>query len=69
VSLDVFNPLNANSDDVEYLDGSWLPLDAKNSVFAKDPATNPLLAGSGVNDDHFHPSEGRIVRVTYALPL
>jgi hypothetical protein len=47
VSLDVFNPLNANSDDVEYLDGSWLPLDAKNSVFAKDPASNPLLAGSG----------------------
>ena len=69
LSLDVFNVLNANSDDVEYYYGSWLPSDGRNAAVANDPAVNPLLGGSGVNDYHFHPAEGRIVRLTYALPI
>jgi hypothetical protein len=30
---------------------------------------NPLLGGTGVNDYHFHPSESRIVRLTYTVPI
>jgi len=66
-NLDVFNLLNAQSDDVAYYYGSWLPSDAKNPAYANDPAINPLLGGAGVNDYHVHPTEGRIVRLTYAL--
>ena len=30
---------------------------------------NPLLGGSGVQDYTFHPSEGRVVRLTLVLPI
>ncbi len=69
LNLDVFNLLDARGNDVEYYYGSWLPQDAKNPVYANDPAVNPLLGGGGVNDYHIHPSESRAVRLTYSLPL
>jgi hypothetical protein len=69
LNLDVLNVLNAQSDDVAYFYGSWLPADARNPIFANDASVNPLLGGSGVNDYHVHPTEGRIVRLTYTLPL
>jgi hypothetical protein len=69
LSLDIFNVLNSVGDDVEYYYGSWLPQDAKNPVYATDPAVNPLLGGSGVNDYHFHPTESRVARLTYAFPI
>jgi hypothetical protein len=69
LTLDVFNLLNSVGDDVEYYYGSWLPEDARNPVYAANPAVNPLLGGTGVNDYHFHPTEARIVRLTYALPM
>jgi hypothetical protein len=49
--------------------GSWVPQDAKVPAYANNPTINPLLGGSGVQDYHFHPSEGRIVRLTYSLPI
>ncbi len=67
LALDIFNLLDARSDDVEYFYGSWLPQDARNPAYANDPAVNPLLGGSGVNDYHFHPTEGRVVRLTYTV--
>lgn len=69
LSLDVFNLLNSSGDDVAYYYGSWLPQDAKNRAYTGDPAVDPLLGGGGVNDYHFHPSEARLVRLTYALRL
>jgi outer membrane receptor for Fe3+-dicitrate len=65
LNLDVFNVLNARADDVDYYYGSWVPQDAKNPAYATNPTINPLLGGGGVNDDHFHPSQGRVVRLTY----
>jgi TonB-dependent Receptor Plug Domain len=69
LNLDIFNLLNSRADDVEYYYGSWVPQDAKNPAYASNPTINPLLGGGGVNDYEFHPSEGRIVRLTYALPI
>jgi hypothetical protein len=69
LNLDILNLLNAQADDVEYYYGSWVPQDAKNPAYASNPTINPLLGGGGVNDYEFHPSEGRIVRLTYSLPI
>ena len=69
INVDVFNLLNASGDDVEYYYGSWLPQDAKNPALANNPAINPALGGSGVNDFHLHPTESRVFRLTYSLPL
>ncbi|MFY9664384.1 MAG: TonB-dependent receptor [Candidatus Cybelea sp.] len=62
--LDVFNVFNAQTDDVEYYYQSWLAQDARNPHYANDPAINPALGGSGVNDYEFHPGEKRSVRLT-----
>jgi hypothetical protein len=69
LNLDILNLLNAQSDDVEYYYGSWVAQDAKNPAYATNPTINPLLGGSGVQDYTFHPSQGRIVRVTLVLPI
>jgi hypothetical protein len=69
LNLDILNLLNGQADDVEYYYGSWVPQDAKNPAYASNPTINPLLGGGGVNDYEFHPSEGRIVRLTYSLPI
>jgi len=69
LNLDVLNLLNAQADDVEYYYGSWVAQDAKNPAYANNPAINPLLGGSGVQDYTFHPSQGRIVRLTLVLPI
>ena len=74
LKLDVFNMLNAVSDDVEYYYQSWLPFDAANPANA---ALNPAYpnacqsngAGCGVNDYHFHPSDSRQLRVTMSVPF
>ncbi|MEO6914144.1 MAG: hypothetical protein ABI182_09030, partial [Candidatus Baltobacteraceae bacterium] len=50
VTFDLLNILNARSADVTYYYGSWLPQDAANPAYASDPAINPLMGGSGVND-------------------
>ncbi len=83
-TLDLFNILNANVDDVTYYYGSWLPQDAATRGYANDPAVNPILGGrapsvpggapgsangQGVNDFHFHPSEKRTVRLTLTTRL
>ena len=67
LNLDVFNVFNVQADDVEYYYGSWVPQDAKNPAYASNPAINPLLGGGGVNDYHFHPSQGRVIRLTYSF--
>jgi outer membrane receptor for Fe3+-dicitrate len=69
LSLDVFNLLNAQVADVTYYYASWLPSDAANPALANNPAINPALGGAGVNDYHFHPSQGRTVRLTYSTGL
>ena len=85
LTLELLNMFNAQADDVEYYYGSWLPQDAKNPAYANDPAINPALgaavpapggaasgqslAGGGVSDYHFHPTEKRSVRLTLATPL
>lgn len=69
LNLDILNVLDAQSDDVEYYYGSWVKQDAKNPAYANNPTINPLLGGSGVQDYTFHPSQGRIVRLTYTMPL
>ncbi|MGA2396084.1 MAG: TonB-dependent receptor plug domain-containing protein [Candidatus Lustribacter sp.] len=69
LNLDILNLLNAQGDDVEYYYGSWAAQDAKNPAYANNPTINPLLGGSGVQDYTFHPAQGRIVRLTYVLPL
>jgi hypothetical protein len=74
LKLDVFNLLDAVSDDVEYYYASWLPSDAANpATAALNPAyPNPCQtsgAGCGVNDYHVHPSDSRQVRVTYTVPI
>ena len=68
LTLDIFNLLNSVGDDVEYYYGSWLPEDARNAAYTTNPNVSPLLGGGGVNDDHFHPTQSRIVRLTYVLP-
>ena len=69
VTLDVFNLLNARVADVTYNYGSWLPSDAANPAYAKNPAIDPTVGGGGVNDDHFHPSQARTVRLTLTTGL
>ncbi|MBV8579485.1 MAG: TonB-dependent receptor [Candidatus Eremiobacteraeota bacterium] len=69
LTLDVFNLTNARSDDVAYFYGSWTQQDARNRVYRDDPAVNPALGGSGVADDHLHPSQKRTVRLTLRPPL
>ncbi len=69
LSVDVFNIFNSDVPDVTYYYGSWLPQDATNPAYAKDPAINPTLGGGGVNDYHFHPAERRIVRLTLSTGL
>ncbi len=61
---DIFNIFNAQTDDVEYYYQSWLPQDATNPAFDRDPLINPTLGGGGVNDYHFHPGEKRTLRLT-----
>jgi hypothetical protein len=62
--LDVFNVFNALTDDVEYYYQSWLPQDARNAAWVRNPAINPALGGAGVNDYEFHPGIKRTVRLT-----
>ncbi len=62
---DVFNILNAQTADVEYYYGSWLPQDAANPRYASNARINPALGGAGVNDYHFHPGEKRTFRLTF----
>jgi hypothetical protein len=69
LNLDVLNLFNAQADDVDYYYGSWVPQDAKNPAYANNPTINPLLGGTGVQDYTFHPSEGRIIRLTLTLPI
>ena len=64
---DIFNIFNAQTDDVEYYYQSWLPQDAANLSFARNPAINPVLGGAGVNDYVFHPGEKRTLRLTLVL--
>lgn len=42
---DVFNILNAQTADVEYYYGSWLPQDAANPRYASNACINPALGG------------------------
>ena len=65
ITLDVFNLLNSPSADVTYYYPSWLKSDARKPALANNPAIDPALGGSGVNDYHFHPSQARTVRLTY----
>jgi hypothetical protein len=67
LSIGLFNLLNAQVDDVTYYYASWLPQDAANAENLKNSAINPALGGAGINDDHFHPSQARTVRVTYTF--
>jgi len=69
ISLDVFNILDAPAADVTYYYASWLKSDAANPALANNPAINPALGGTGVNDFHFHPSQARTVRLTYSTNL
>jgi outer membrane receptor protein involved in Fe transport len=69
LSVDVFNIFNSDVPDVTYYYGSWLPQDAANPAYAKDPTINPTLGGGGVTDYHFHPAERRIVRLTLSTRL
>ncbi len=64
---DVFNLFNAQSDDVEYYYNSWLPQDAANPAYGRNPAINPALGGAGIPDYHFHPSQKRTFRLTYVV--
>ncbi|HEY1883109.1 MAG TPA: TonB-dependent receptor [Candidatus Cybelea sp.] len=67
IVADVFNIFNAQTDDVEYYYQSWLPQDAANPAFARNPAVNPALGGGGVNDYYFHPGEKRTVRLSIII--
>ena len=69
LTFDMFNILNARVADVTYYYASWLPSDAADPKLAGNPAINPALGGSGVNDFHFHPSQARTVRLTYTSGL
>jgi len=80
LSLDVFNVFNAYAADVTYYYNSWLPYDAQNPANANNPAINPALGANidgapgfkgsaGITDYHFHPTEKRAVRMTYATKL
>jgi TonB dependent receptor/TonB-dependent Receptor Plug Domain len=67
IVADCFNILNAQTDDVEYYYQSWLPQDAANPAYARNPAINPALGGSGVNDYVFHPGQKRTFRLTLVV--
>jgi hypothetical protein len=67
IVCDLFNIFNAQTDDVEYYYQSWLPQDAANPAYARNPAINPALGGAGVNDYVFHPGEKRTLRVTLVM--
>ena len=69
ITVDVFNILNARAADVTYYYGSWLKSDAASPALANDPAINPALGGTGVNDFHFHPSQARTVHLTLTTGL
>lgn len=69
LNFDVFNLLNANVNDIEYTYGSWIKSDGQTPAYANDPTVNPLLGGSGVTDYHVHPTQSRVFRMTYAVPL
>ncbi len=80
LSLDVFNLFNAYAADVTYYYNSWLPYDAQNPANANNPLINPALGANidgspgfkgsaGIPDYHFHPTEKRAVRMTYATKL
>jgi hypothetical protein len=64
LQADVFNIFNAQTDDVEYYYQSWLPQDAHDPAYARNPLINPTLGGAGVSDYYFHPGEKRTVRLT-----
>jgi len=61
--LEGLNLLNAQVDDIEYYYASWLKQDAANPALAANPAINPALGGSGVNDYVFHPAEAQTFRL------
>lgn len=67
IVADCFNILNAQTDDVEYYYQSWLPQDAANPAYARNPAINPALGGAGVNDYVFHPGQKRTFRLTLVV--
>jgi hypothetical protein len=72
LSFDVFNIFNANVADVTYYYNSWLPFDARNPANRNNPSINPALGANidgnaGIPDYHFHPTEKRAVRLTYAF--
>jgi hypothetical protein len=67
VTVEALNITNAQVDDVEYYYASWLPHDAANRAYAANPAIDPLLGGTGVNDYVFHPAELRSVRLELAV--
>jgi hypothetical protein len=80
LTLDVFNIFNAYAADVTYYYNSWLPYDAQNPANAGNPAINPALGANidgspgfkgsaGIPDYHFHPTEKRSFRLTYATKL
>jgi hypothetical protein len=64
---DLFNIFNAQTDDVEYYYNSWLPQDAADFAYARNPAINPALGGAGIADYHFHLSQKRSFRLTYVV--
>jgi hypothetical protein len=64
LQADVFNIFNAQTEDVEYYYQSWLPQDARNPAYARNPFINPTRGGAGVSDYYFHPGEKRTVRLT-----
>ena len=80
LTFDAFNIFNAYAADVTYYYNSWLPYDAANPANANNPQINPALGANidgspgfkgsaGVPDYHFHPTEKRAVRLTYATKL
>jgi hypothetical protein len=62
----VLNLFNTATDDVEYYYASWTPTDARNPVYANNPAINPALGGGGVNDYLIHRTQKRSIRLTLA---
>jgi hypothetical protein len=67
VTVEALNITNAQVDDVEYYYASWLPHDAANHAYSANPAIDPLLGGTGVNDYVFHPAELRSLRLELAV--
>lgn len=69
VTLEGLNLFNAQVDDIEYYYPTWLKQDAAMPALANNPAINPALGGSGVNDYTFHPSEAQTFRLTVSRQL